>query len=805
MRALLLLALLPSFALAQADRVRVCDKTITTQCAEVASDGTLKVTTSAGGGATFGNAFPATGTAAGAKVITGTPSYTVGTMQAPTLTTAGELRIAGTISASSSATATAAPPTYGEGSSQPFSQDLAGWLRTRSLHTTAASPMACRISDGSSFFLPLTDTQLRASAVPVSGTFWQATQPVSGPLTDAQLRAVAVPISGTFWQATQPVSAAALPLPAGASTEGTLSTLNGKVPSGLTVTATRLLVDGSGVTQPVSGTVTATGPLTDAQLRASAVPTTDAHTTAAAPLSCRLSDGAAFYTAGGGGGGTSSSYGAAFPATGTAAGFSDGTNMVLARAGATNADAEAVLTAGALEASSHLMGYNGTTWDRVRTANTGRLQVDVVTGGGSNGSVSSVASATPASATFAGAKVVSSAPSYTNGNLEGVTLDTAGNLRTGITTIDTVQSACVLNALNSTCAVTMAGKSSVGMVETATSSPTGIILTPEFSLDNTSWVATYFDDPATGAKAATIPNATHAVGITRTLVGVGAGGFARVRASSWTSGSVTVTVRASDVDDPTLLASGAPGALGAPPTALQVAAQDATTATTLNALKSGALNTTPGAVPWLLTADGVSCSAVSAVTAGNVAVASFDSVTGAMNVRLTDSSTYLAPSVLANDTTAIANGLGVQPAVARAAPTAVTAGRGEMLQIDTVSGGVFDTPATTTHDVGTTSVTYTANTALNVKASAGNVYGISAINAAASVCWLQFYNTAGTPTCGTSVVWSVPLPVTPGVFNLPPGAFPLRNHATGIGICVSTTATGGTTCGSASSGTIFFK
>ncbi len=63
---------------------------------------------------------------------------------------------------------------------------------------------------------------------PVSGTFWQATQPVSGPLTDtqvratplpvsgtvtvnvgltdAQLRAVAVPVSGTFYQATQPVS-----------------------------------------------------------------------------------------------------------------------------------------------------------------------------------------------------------------------------------------------------------------------------------------------------------------------------------------------------------------------------------------------------------------------------------------------------------------------------------------------------------------------------------------------------------------------------------------------------------------------
>jgi len=33
------------------------------------------------------------------------------------------------------------------------------------------------------------------SAVPVSGTFFQATQPVSGPLTDAQLRATPVPLA----------------------------------------------------------------------------------------------------------------------------------------------------------------------------------------------------------------------------------------------------------------------------------------------------------------------------------------------------------------------------------------------------------------------------------------------------------------------------------------------------------------------------------------------------------------------------------------------------------------------------------
>jgi hypothetical protein len=44
-------------------------------------------------------------------------------------------------------------------------------------------------------------------SIAVTGTFWQATQPVSG----------------TFWQATQPISAASLPLPTGAALDATLT------------------------------------------------------------------------------------------------------------------------------------------------------------------------------------------------------------------------------------------------------------------------------------------------------------------------------------------------------------------------------------------------------------------------------------------------------------------------------------------------------------------------------------------------------------------------------------------------------
>lgn len=70
---------------------------------------------------------------------------------------------------------------------------------------------------------PLTDTQLRLTPVPISGTV------TTGGLTDTQIRATALPVSGTFFQATQPVSAVSLPLPAGASTETTLAALNTKV------------------------------------------------------------------------------------------------------------------------------------------------------------------------------------------------------------------------------------------------------------------------------------------------------------------------------------------------------------------------------------------------------------------------------------------------------------------------------------------------------------------------------------------------------------------------------------------------
>lgn len=123
---------------------------------------------------------------------------------------------------------------------------------TVSLPTGAATEATLLSLDGK-VTTTVNGIKVDGSAVtqPISGSVsvsnFPATQPVSGTVTANQ---------GGTWNLNN--ISGTISLPTGAATESTLSTLNGKVPSGLTVTSTRLLVDGSGVTQPVSGTVAAT-------------------------------------------------------------------------------------------------------------------------------------------------------------------------------------------------------------------------------------------------------------------------------------------------------------------------------------------------------------------------------------------------------------------------------------------------------------------------------------------------------------------------------------------------------------------
>jgi hypothetical protein len=195
-----------------------------------------------------------------------------------------------------------------------------------------------------------------------------------------------------------------------------------------------------------------------------------------------------------------------------------------------------------------------------------------------------------------------------------------------------------------------------------------------------------------------------------------------------------------------------------------------------------------------------------AVTAGRAEALQVNTVNGGQYTALVGGTGTLIADVLANDTTNLANGVASLPGVARATPSALTAGRAEALQLDTVSGGLYSTGSPTSNAAALTPVVVTANTAVNIKASAGNLYGVVCNNGQATACYLQFYNTAGSPTCGTSVVHSIPLPLsTSQPLVVPPSPYALANFTTGIAVCMDTTQTGLTACTTANSCTIWIK
>lgn len=100
-----------------------------------------------------------------------------------------------------------------------------------------------------------------SGSVAVTGTFWQATQPVSG----------------TFWQATQPISAASLPLPTGASTETTLASLlttTGATADAATTGAGTVNAHLRSIAAALAGTLTVTGGGGGVQFAEDAVHTT---------------------------------------------------------------------------------------------------------------------------------------------------------------------------------------------------------------------------------------------------------------------------------------------------------------------------------------------------------------------------------------------------------------------------------------------------------------------------------------------------------------------------------------------------
>lgn len=200
----------------------------------------LTNSTGASGGtsSTFGVTFPATGTAVGAI-------DTLGNMAGLNLDGSGNLKIAGSFSVGGTTDNSAF--TAGTSTGTP----AMGFYHSTIDAVTDGRSASLAIDAKRNLFTVLRDAAGNARGVNVT----------AGNALTVDGSASTQPVSGTFWQATQPISAASLPLPTLAATStkqpalGTAGTASADV---ITVqgiaSMTALKTDASATTQPVSGT-----------------------------------------------------------------------------------------------------------------------------------------------------------------------------------------------------------------------------------------------------------------------------------------------------------------------------------------------------------------------------------------------------------------------------------------------------------------------------------------------------------------------------------------------------------------------
>lgn len=143
-------------------------------------------------------------------------------------------------------------------------------------------------------------------------------------------------------------------------------------------------------------------------------------------------------------------------------------------------------------------------------------------------------------------------------------LNVSGNL--AVSTPDTAPSSQSITALNGAAQVALAGQAGAGVTVSGVWTAT---LTPELSFDGgATWVATFLKIPNTGQYVATVSaNGAYAI------VCVTGASHARLRASAFTSGTITALLRSGMVRDLPLLFAG-PAGSAVPPSTAQIGGSD---------------------------------------------------------------------------------------------------------------------------------------------------------------------------------------------------------------------------------------
>lgn len=444
-------------------------KTIDGKDTQVVLDASGNVPTSGGGGGGGGTQYaelittaPGTGTLALGRYKLAAPTLTDGQMYGLQLDSSGNLKVTGSLSVggtTDSAAWTAASSTFNPAGG--VFNDSAAALTTgqqgterltanRAVHTNLRNAAGTEVGTSG---VPLRIDPTGSTAQPVTGTFWQATQPVSlatntptlqsGSTTavtqatasnlnatvvgtgtfavQATLSAETTKVIGTVNQGTSPwVTSNATTSVVGngaaataqrvtlandstgvIATVGAVTAITNALPAGSNVIG-HVITD-TGSTTAVTGTVTVSGTVS-----VTGVATASNQTNASQKT--QIVDGSGNVIAstsnalnvaivsGGGSGGTSSSFAAAFPATGTAIGVKNGANMVNLTADGSsnlNVNLQTAIPAGT-NVIGHVIADSGST-----TAVTGN--VTVVQGTGTNlhavidtGSTTAVTQATAA-------------------------------------------------------------------------------------------------------------------------------------------------------------------------------------------------------------------------------------------------------------------------------------------------------------------------------------------------------------------------------------------------------------------------
>jgi hypothetical protein len=128
-----------------------------------------------------------------------------------------------------------------------------------------------------------------------------------------------------------------------------------------------------------------------------------------------------------------------------------------------------------------------------------------------------------------------------------------------------------LGALNANVQIALTGLSGVGML-LAAGTLIGTIV-PEVSMDGgTTWVSNFFADATTGNRVSSIVFASSNTVTTRTILAAAGASHARVRVSAFTSGTATCNLRATIFQNTSLLSEGVTNTSIIPPTSILTSA-----------------------------------------------------------------------------------------------------------------------------------------------------------------------------------------------------------------------------------------